>query len=61
MAGTREGLELRARYSFDTVPVYLLKGNGFYAEANAPRNIVFGTEIQNTAIKRELLSIDNLK
>jgi hypothetical protein len=45
MAGTREGLELRSEFSWNTEPLRLLKGSGSWAELNVPRNIVFGTEL----------------
>ena len=49
MAGTREGLILRAQYSWNTVPVYLLKCTGTWAESTSlARETVFGTELETT-------------
>ena len=54
-------LLLRANYSWNAEPVYLLKGSGFWAEANVPRQIVFGTELtDDVGGKRELITTDSI-
>lgn len=60
MAGTRQGLELRANYSWSVEPIYLLKGNGFYAESNVPTPIVFGSELIGEGGVRELITVQDI-
>jgi len=61
MAGTRYGLELRAQYSWDVEPVYLVKADGFWAESNVPEQIVFGTELTTeVGGVREQLTVDQI-
>lgn len=61
MAGTREGLELRAAYSWQTEPLYLLTGDGIWAERNVPRAVVFGTELETIdGGKRTPIVVDSI-
>lgn len=61
MAGTREGLELRAEYSWNTEPLYLMKCDGFWTEQGIPRQIPFGTELTDADGEvRELIAVDSI-
>jgi hypothetical protein len=61
MAGHREGLELRGEYSWNTEPLYLLKGSSTWAELNVPAQVVYGTELTTDVGQvRELMTLDSL-
>ena len=59
MSGSREGLELRADFSWDTLPIHLLKASGTWPEAGVARGTVFGTELETAeGGVREIISFD---
>lgn len=62
LAGTREALELRANFTWNTPgqTIRLLKASGTWAEANVARETVFGTELEDAeGGVRETITLDS--